>query len=283
MTVPGTDLHTNGGRGPRTRRVALCWLAGVTGGALAGLLGVVHAAPGERKRKRRRRRKRRQWDAGPALYPDLQTRLPVDLRFDQLGDGTHILRFTNTVWNAGEGRLELEAPTSADHEEAGELYQNLYDAPVSGKRAERRRVHGRIIYHDQHEHYHFADFASYQLLARDDEGAYQPVGVGTKTSFCIIDSARMDSPFEPLYDDCERKRQGLTPGWGDVYTANLFEQWVVLDDGPLADGEYGLQSTADLLGLLAEGGGVREQNNAAITYFTVDGGQIIDERGSPAR
>ena len=37
------------------------------------------------------------------------------------------------------------------------------------------------------------------------------------------------------------------------------------------------------LALLAEGDGVREQNNAAITYFTVAGGQIVDERGSPDR
>ena len=43
------------------------------------------------------------------------------------------------------------------------------------------------------------------------------------------------------------------------------------------------QSTADPVGLLAEGDGVREQNNAAITYFTVAGGQIVDERGSPDR
>jgi hypothetical protein len=269
-----------------TRRGALL-LAGIALCGLGGILGRSEAETSsgggkrDRRRKRRRARRRQRRQPGPPLYPDLQTLMPSDLEFAQLGDGTHILRFTNTVKNAGEGRLELEAPTSAEHEEAGELYQNLYDAPVAGKRAGRGRVQGRIIYHDQHQHYHFADFASYQLLERDDAGVYTPLGEGTKTSFCIIDSARLSSPYSARYVDCERKRQGLTPGWGDTYTANLFEQWVALGDAPLADGEYGLTSTADPRSLLAEGGEEREQNNAATAYFTVERSQISNVREAP--
>ena len=45
--------------------------------------------------------------SGESLYPDLRTQPATDLSFD-LRDGTYVLRFSNTVWNAGEGRLELE-------------------------------------------------------------------------------------------------------------------------------------------------------------------------------
>jgi hypothetical protein len=270
------------------RRAILRLVAGAAGSGLAGLLGMVHAEPGERKRQRRRerqrrrkRRRRRDAAAGPALYPDLQTQPLVGLRFDQLDDGTHVLRFTTTVWNAGEGPLELEAPTSKKRGRAGRLYQNLYDAPVAGERAARRRVHGRIIYHDGHQHYHFADFAAYELLQCDTAGDCRPIGESPKVSFCLVDSELVEGPHPRQYKVCERKRQGITPGYGDIYAADLPDQWVVLSNGPLADGEYALRAIADSENLLAEGGGAREENNAATAYFTVSGGEIANVRATP--
>ena len=182
-------LVAGGGGSLWTRRVS---------GAVAGQAWTRRPqAHRQRKRKWEQRRTRRNETPGLALYRDLRTREPTDLQFAQLADGTHVPRFTNTLWNDGEGRLELEAPTSADHEDADELYQNLYDATGAGKRAEYRRVYGRIIYHPQHAHYHFADFA------------------------------------------------------------------------------------ADPLGLLTEGGGAREQNNAAVVYFAVANGALGAVRASP--
>src|SRR4028118_1500863 len=52
--------------------------------------------------------------AATSLYPDLKTLTPTDLRFDTatIDGSTHkVLRFSNTVWNAGEGRMELRATT----------------------------------------------------------------------------------------------------------------------------------------------------------------------------
>lgn len=259
------------------------WFGRYGGGALAALLGVVQAEPGERKRKRRRRRKRRrQREAGPALYPDLRTLVPADLRFDELDGGTHVLRFTNTVWNAGEGRLELQAPTAAQGDGGEELYQNLYDAPIGGKRVGRRRVNGTIVYHDSHAHYHFADFASYQLLERDDAGDYQQIGHSAKTSFCITDNFLFAGDLPRQYSSCNQERQGLTPGWRDTYRWDFDEQWVELENGPLPGGEYGLRSIADPSGLLDEGGGGREEDNAATAYFTVaEDGTIQNVRDTP--
>jgi hypothetical protein len=267
----------------RTRRGLLGLLAGAAGG-VAGLLGLVQAEPGERKRKRQRRRQRRRprrrKSVDKALYPELRTLPPRELRFAEV-NGMHVLRFTNTVWNAGEGRLELQAPTSLIGGELGQLYQNLYDAPVGGKRVGRRQVNGTIFYHENHAHYHFAEFAEYRLLQQDEMGDYGEIGHGSKTSFCIVDSTPVQGSLSRTYLTCERERQGLTPGWGDVYVSSLDEQWVVLGDEPLPAGEYALRSIADPKNLLAEGGGEREGNNAATTYFTVDEGKIVNQRETP--
>ena len=274
-----------------TRRGALL-LAGIALCGLGGALGWSDAQtrPGERQRDRRRQRRRererrrQRLKPGRPLYPDLQTLAPEDLRFDEVA-GVHVLRFTNTVWNAGEGPLELEMSRprkGKKRRRASRLYQNLYDAPVDGKRAARRRVNGRIIFHDGHNHFHFADFATYELLQCDNQGDCEPIGESVKTSFCLVDSELMVGSHPRQYTVCElTEPQGITPGYGDKYDADLPDQWVVLPDWPLADGEYAVRSIADTLGLLAEGGAGREENNEANVYFTVDSGQISNVREAP--
>jgi hypothetical protein len=262
----------------------------VLGGALQGRwpafdpIAEIEAGKKQRKRRRkqRKRRSRRSGSsAGPALYPDLQTLPPTDLDLDRLPNGTRILRFTNTVWNAGPGRLELVGDVDPNRTTVRKVYQHVYDAPVGGNRVSRRRVNGRIIYHREHAHFHFADFASYVLLKKDEGGTYQQVGVGTKTSFCVTDNNPLQSVYPKTYGNCQRREQGLMPGWGDTYQSDLADQWIVIGDAALEDGEYGLQSTVDPRGLLDEGGGSNETNNTAVTYFTVDKGDIEDVRNSP--
>ena len=218
--------------------------------------------------------------AGPARYPDLRTRTPTDLHFDVLADGTHVLRFSNTVWNAGEGRLELEGDPHPRRDAVKAVYQNLYDAPTGGNRVSHKQVSSNVVYHPTHEHYHFADFATYLLLKKDRDGRYRATTKqGVKTGFCIMDSARVRGSYEPQYTECGRELQGLTVGWGDTYGYWLDDQWVVLGDRRLADGEYALRSTADPKNKLAEGG--RDGNNAATAYFTVSRGRITGVRSRP--
>lgn len=221
--------------------------------------------------------------AAPTLYPNLRT-LPVsNLSFDRHPDdeATWILRFANSVWNAGEGPLELESDAdSADVPKP--IYQNLYDAPVGGNRTERKRVARDFIFHPQHNHFHFADFAEYQLLEQNPGGNYRPVKTeGVKTSYCIMDTWRIEGNTSGQYTTCNADRQGLSPGWADTYRADLYDQWVVLGDQILDDGEYAVKSIADPEGLLDEGDGERENDNAAITYFTVVSGVIQNERDQP--
>jgi len=72
--------------------------------------------------------------AATALYPDLKTLAPRDLRFDRTdvsADGSgqihNVLRFSNTVWNAGAGRLELRG-TIDPSTKSGAAIQRVYDS-----------------------------------------------------------------------------------------------------------------------------------------------------------
>lgn len=223
--------------------------------------------------------------AGP-LYPDLFTTKPSSLYLSRvtMGDGVshHVLRLSNTVWNVGEGRLELQG--DPDPNGSSRIYQNIYDHPTGGSRVSQAQVNSDLIYHPSHRHYHFSDFASYRLLQRDSAGAYQPTTLdGTKTSFCIIDYARLNAsgPAGARYTVCSGTLQGLSVGWGDTYVASQPEQWIDLGTAPLANGFYAVQSTADPLGKLNEAG--RTSNNVATTYFNVRDGIItIGTATSPA-
>jgi hypothetical protein len=221
---------------------------------------------------------------GTPLYPDLRTLAARDLTFDTLNDGIFILRFSNSIWNAGEGRLELQGDPNPqpDPNTVKKVYQNLYDAPIDGTLVSHKQVASDFIYHPTHHHFHLADFASYLLLAGDDRGVYhETTKRGTKTSFCLEDSNPIAGTYPPQYDTCGTDRQGITPGWADTYGYRLPDQWVVLGTESLSDGEYAVQSITDPRGLLAEGGGNRESNNASITYFTVLNGAIVNVRGRP--
>src|SRR5215208_1745200 len=93
------------------------------------------------------------------LYPDLQTLPPSDLFPDTVGFDPltrHILRFTNTVINAGAGPLELQGdPTT------GQLVQRLYDD--GGGFVDQPLPGADFIFHAEHGHWHLNDFARYDL------------------------------------------------------------------------------------------------------------------------
>ncbi len=220
-----------------------------------------------------------QGDHPSALYPDLQTLPPSELQFDTevLADGQahYLLRLTNTVWNAGPGRLEV-----VERERA--IYQHVYDAAKGGTLVQRLYVGSDIIYHPGHNHYHFENFASYLLLQRDTNGVYQATtNEGTKTSFCIADFSLVEGSYELQYPypaTCDKKLQGMTVGWADPYPWWYAEQWVDLGLRRLADGEYAVESTADPGNKLVES---TETNNVARTYFSVRNGAITNERATP--
>jgi hypothetical protein len=259
---------------PRKRALGLA--APVTTLALAGVLVLRVAGPAGIGQGAN--------GAAVVLYPDLRTVPPSDLSFDRLEDCTYILRFSNTIWNAGEGRLELEGNPNpkGNPNIVRKVYQNLYYDAVSGKRVRHREVASDTVYHPGHQHYHFANLAPYSLLKKEKRGAYKPTTKqGTKTSYCVIDTDLFEGAYDSMYGSCGQELQGMTPGWGDTYGAHLIDQWVVLGASPLADGEYGVWSIAGPKNLLKEGSTAREKNNTATIYFTVKNGEIDNVRTSP--
>lgn len=233
--------------------------------------------------------------AGPPLYPDLRTMPPSDLRFDIVTVDSpgapqqrKVLRFSNTVANVGQGPLELYGTLQTGSTgKYVKVEQRIYDR--DGLLSTTKDV-GTFEYHEAHAHWHFADFASYQLYAASGTTLGQPLleKKGTKTGFCLLDTTRIqrlaDSPRLGVYTQCgtlsdasPTLTQGISVGWGDTYRASLAEQWVDLGpaDGTayLADGDYAIWSKVDPTTKLAEGGNSLT-NNIATTFFRVQGGRI---------
>ncbi len=242
-------------------------------------------------------------EAAP-LYPDLRTLPPRDLRFDRTDvsfDGSgqfhNVLRFTNTVWNAGPGRLENRGEIDPQTL-TGPAFQRVFD---SGGGFTEYAVGGFYWHAQNHNHFHYDDWGRYELWDRPDFDAWIASGRtqgaadlhGTKTTSCVMDeeffTTLPGTPFPAVYpsggcllDDDDELIQGLSVGWGDTYDYYRDEQWIDLDQGSLADGQYVLRSVTDANNKIYESAGkadsTRESaiNNEGIVYFTIDDGEIVD-------
>jgi hypothetical protein len=223
----------------------------------------------------------------PALqYPDLRP-LPsqfVLVDFLPLEGVTHyVLRFTATIWNAGAGPLELHGESTPEHH----AFQRIYDDAGGFKDA---AVSGGFTFFEPHQHWHFENFAEYQLWPKNDFDRWlasgrqqgQPRWQGSKTtgqteSFCIRDSQSIKplegTPVEPYYIPCDQALQGISVGWGDTYPFTLPEQWIDLGLDDLPDGTYVLRVVADPGQILDQGGrnDVAPNASEALTVFTVTG------------
>ena len=231
--------------------------------------------------------------AATPLYPDLKTLKPTDLRFGTatINGTTHkVLRFSNTAWNAGEGRMELRARTvRTTSGKKSRVYQRIYDN-AGGYTS---KYVGDFVYHTSHAHFHFENFADYELWRRADYDQWLSSGGsqgqaqrrGTKTTFCLMDTYRVQalpgSPTSAYYTQCGQSLQGISVGWGDTYGYNLSGQWIDLGTASyLPDGQYVLRSVADPKNRLYESATKSDTNregqqaNAGVTFFSVQGGTI---------
>ena len=242
--------------------------------------------------------------AATQLYPDLKTLPPRDLRFDRTDvstDGSgqihNVLRFSNTVWNAGAGPLELRG-TIDPSTKAGAAIQRVYDS--SGGFTD-YPTGNTFYWHAVHQHYHFDNWGSYQLWTKSNYDAWitsgrqtgNPSDVGVKTTSCVEDEEFIKqlsgTPYPPPFtaNGCfpnsqNLMLQGLSPGWGDTYDYYRYQQWIDFDQGSLADGQYVLRSVTDPNNLVYESANKGDSNkegptdNEGITTFTVQGGKIVD-------
>jgi hypothetical protein len=177
--------------------------------------------------------------------------------------GKTLLRFANAVANLGQGPLETYADQIVEHPVDGQ------EVPVSQRVYQSgggfvARPAGVLHFHDQgsHHHFHFEDFAEYNLRAvTAGNGVGAIVRTGGKAGFCLRDSYQYDAsvpgaPGNVVYGDECYPKSGISVGWADWYGATLDFQWI--DVTGLPPGQYWLESIADPENRLAES---NENNN----------------------
>ena len=213
--------------------------------------------------------------SGDIHYPDLRTRVPSDLRIT-IESGKKLLRFSNTVYNFGDGPWELRPKHLANTKT--EMFQRLYSHDANGKPYLISETFvGISDFHRPHRHWHVNDIALYQLF-RDGAGSIGDLITGTsKTSVCIRDNASPEAGASSLehfgwggYSRCDKKAiQGLRVGYGDTYPWNIDGQSLAITG--LADGCYWLRSTANPNGNFLESD---TSNNSAAVRFSISGNDI---------
>lgn len=201
--------------------------------------------------------------------PDLITLPPTDLRIrTNPADGHKLLRFTNSIVNAGPGKMELWGDTNPG---SGKMTvtQYLYDTEGS---TEKRDV-GEFFFHPEHDHWHLGDFARYEIWSVGlDGGLDSVVAVSNKISYCLRDDERSDIPGAARYQtyiSCDHERQGISVGWIDIYRYHLPGQSI--DITFLFDGVYALRSTVNPENRLWE---ENRENNTAILYIEIEGNRV---------
>ena len=246
---------------PNCIRAVFAALAGV------GLLALPQAAAAQ--------------EPAPQLLPDVRGQVARDLSI-QVGTGVRNLRLTTTVANAGLGALEIFPVPASDCDGDGDpandrlAFQRVFrDSDGSG--FFNRSVDldstaypaGCMIYHPEHAHWHFEDFASYELLL---PGTLEVVASATKVSFCVLDydpfaPGLLGHPIDPYYGPCdEDSTEGISVGWSDTYASSLPGQ--AIDIRGVPDGEYCLAVTGDPSDILIESA---ESNNRAMRPIALSG------------
>ena len=195
---------------------------------------------------------------GEPLLPNISTLQPTGLRIDHSHSGTRLLRFSNSIANVGVGPVELQ-PRKDDCDGDGNpandrtALQRIYrDADGDGvyrravDRAAETRVAGCFEFSVAHGHWHFHDFADYQLL---DLASGQVVASNDKVGFCLLDTIHPypgvpGSPRHRYYRGCRRNGvQGQSVGFADMYAWYVHGQWIDISGTP--NGDYCLVTTAD--------------------------------------
>jgi Lysyl oxidase len=215
----------------------------------------------------------------PLLLPDLRTLTPshVSLVIEE-GSGNRLLRFSNAVWNAGSGALEL----NGDYDPQSEIVHAVQVIErEDGTLLERPA--GTFDYHAEHQHVHWDAFAYYQVWSSLPDGSLAEMLTSSeKVGYCLRDIKPyippegekellelLNVPRQPGYSSCSWRRQGMSVGWYDIYHSYTSGQ--TLDISHLPDGTYALVSIVDPNQFLRESD---ETNNIAMIYFSLQGEQI---------
>lgn len=176
-----------------------------------------------------------------------------------LGDPiTRCLRFTTDIQNVGAGPLDAEIPLLAT-DRAGAVKTGYIPGDCNASQLV-ERTNGRMVgrpagpceFHVEHGHFHYSGLLGYGLYRVGKHGLPTGKVMGaSKASFCLTDddyfgfrSGSVNGPRNNVgQPDCNVPRsfgvptngvpntgtfvsEGMTPGWGDVYTWDTPGQFI---------------------------------------------------------
>jgi hypothetical protein len=167
---------------------------------------------------------------------------------------TRCLRFTSDVQDVGAGSMEVRLPWLTSAGASGFVPGGCHAEQIVQTSAgvTATRPAGDCLFHLAHAHFHYKDLISYTLY---QHGTSTKVGVSQKASFCLADDEYFGyatpGPNGPrnfvgqpgcnvpsLDGNSLYVHEGITPGWGDVYTWDTPDQFIDISNTP--PGRYDL-------------------------------------------
>ncbi len=226
--------------------------------------------------------------SGASLLPDLIVEPPGDIRIQGAPASKEIfLRFSHTTSNVGQGPLEIYPDLDdEDCNDRGDralvAYQTIYEDGNSSGTFQRgvdvettQNPVGCMIFHEIHSHYHFEDFAEYELY-RMGTGALK--ATSDKVSFCVVDilnphpdvPGAADDPFYS-FGNCQTESgiHGISVGWADIYGAGTPGQEFNIS-ALKRPGRYCLVARTDPINRLQEVAAGGEDNNIQSVQIKVN-------------
>ena len=222
------------------------------------------------------------------LLPNMRSLRASDLSIEVVGD-VRRLRFAASLANVGPGPLLLLPRGRGEcrrgqHEAVQVLYRDRNRDGTFQRARDRegnRRVTGCMLRHSGHNHWHFDAMAAYSLRR---PGSSQALVARKKVSFCLRDNRRVPGQRVVVprrhFGKCSRNsQQGISPGWVDLYKADLSGQWLRLPNS--VDSEIVcLDLRADPLDRLVE---TNETDNATSVAIRVDGTRVRTAKSAACR
>lgn len=207
--------------------------------------------------------------AGP--IPDLRSLPAWGIGMSKNGN---FLQFSATVWNAGDSPLVVDG-FRQDGQDEMDAYQYFFDG--DGNQTGYQQV-GNMHWDPRptHQHWHFEDFARYELLRADQTRAVK----SRKEAFCLantdsVDATVPNAAWNPDNTDLATScgdysalsiREVLASGWGDTYAQ--FRAGQSFDLRGLPNGTYYVAVTANPKNRLVESS---TDNNVSLREVIISG------------
>ncbi len=222
-------------------------------------------------------------DKPPLLRPNLVVLRAKDLYVVRTAEGRK-LRFESAMGNVGRGPVEVrprhDLPCPGGKEMAIQVTYRDVDGSGWFRRKVDTEVHRRragcMVYHPQHDHWHFQAAARYVLTQLQDDGSQVVSTARKKMSFCLRDSRRLPESYgtfhqREYYGTCSRTSpMGISTGWSDVYQSFLAGQALRLP-ARAEDGVYCLRIRVDPKDQLKES---NDLDNTSVRAFQMTGDTI---------